>query len=64
MGAPVNMVAGWDEDRCRGDKGQGESGDFGDELGDLVTRRKDLEGLRDSERLSDRTAELTSTWST
>jgi hypothetical protein len=51
-------------ERRRGDKGQGESGDLGEELGDLVTRRKDLEGLRDKERLSDRTAEVTFTWST
>lgn len=58
------MVAACEVDRCRGDKGQGESGDFGEELGDLVTSRKDLDGLRDSERLSERTAELTSTWST
>lgn len=64
MGAAVNIVADWEPERCRGDRGQGESGDLGEELGDLVTRRKDLDGLRDSERLRERTAEVTSTWST
>lgn len=43
-----------------GDKGEGESGDFGEELGDLVTRRN-FDGDRDNERLSDLTAEVTST---
>lgn len=41
--------------------GDGESGDFGDVFGDLVTRRN-LDGDRDSERLRDLTAEVTSTW--
>lgn len=43
--------------------GVGERGDFGEGLGDLVTRRN-FEGDRDSERRSDRTAEVTSTWCT
>lgn len=64
MAAPEKLVADCERERREGDKGQGESGDLGEELGDFVTRRNDFEGLRDSERLSDRTAEVTSTWST
>ena len=60
LGVPENIV-GWDAARFGGDAGQGESGDFGEELGDLVTRRN-LEGDRESERRIDLTAEVTSTW--
>lgn len=48
--------AGWEEARF----GDGESGDLGEELGDLVTRRN-FEGDRESERLRDLTADVTST---
>ena len=41
--------------------GEGDRGDFGEGLGDFVTRRN-LEGERDKERLSDLTADVTSTW--
>jgi hypothetical protein len=54
----VNRL-GWEAARL----GDGESGDFGDELGDLVTRRN-FDGDRDRERLSDLTADVTSTWCT
>jgi hypothetical protein len=60
LGLPVKIVAGWEDARLGGDKGDGESGDFGEELGDLVTRRN-LDGDRDSERRRDLTAEVTST---
>lgn len=54
----VNKVAGCEDARFGGD---GESGDFGDELGDLVTRRN-FDGDRERERLRDLTADVTSTW--
>ena len=53
----VNKVAGCEDARFGGD---GESGDFGDELGDLVTRRN-FDGDRERERLRDLTADVTST---
>jgi hypothetical protein len=53
----ANRDAGWEDERF----GDGERGDFGDELGDLATMRN-LDGDRDRERLSDRTADVTSTW--
>jgi hypothetical protein len=51
----------WEVVRFGGDNGEGDKGDFGDELGDLVTRRN-LDGDLESERLRDRTALVTSTW--
>jgi hypothetical protein len=57
---PLKMV-GLDVARLGGDLGDGESGDFGDELGDFFTRLN-FDGERESERRSDRTAEVTSTW--
>lgn len=54
-------MAGYEEARLDGDSGDGDSGDFGEGLGDLVTSRN-LDGERDKERLSDLTAEVTSTW--
>jgi hypothetical protein len=56
----VNMV-GLDVARLGGDLGDGESGDFGDKLGDFLTKLN-LEGDRESERRRDLTAEVTSTW--
>lgn len=53
-------ILGCDTARLGGDSGDGDRGDLGDELGDLVTRRN-FDGDRDSERLSDLTAEVTST---
>lgn len=53
--------AGYEDARLDGETGDGDSGDLGDELGDLVTSRN-LDGERDKERLSDLTAEVTSTW--
>ena len=47
--------------RFGGDNGDGESGDLGDELGDLGPRRN-LEGDLESERRMDLTADVTSTW--
>jgi hypothetical protein len=47
--------------RFEGDKGDSESGDFGDRLGDLSVTRWNLDGDRDSERRRDLTAEVTST---
>jgi hypothetical protein len=41
--------------------GEGDRGDVGDGLGDFATRRN-FEGDRDSDRLRERTAEVTSTW--
>lgn len=41
--------------------GEGDRGDFGEGLGDLVTRRN-FEGDRESERLMDLTAEEISAW--
>lgn len=46
--------------RLEGERGDGESGDFGDELGDFFTRLN-LDGERERERLRDLTAEVTST---
>lgn len=46
--------------RFGGDNGEGDRGDFGDELGDFVTRRN-FDGDRERERRSVLTAELTST---
>lgn len=54
-------TAGYEDARLEGDNGDGDSGDLGDELGDLVTNLN-LDGERDKERLSDLTAEVTSTW--
>ncbi len=57
---PAANTVGVETVRLEGDKGDGESGDLGDSLGDLVTRRN-LDGDRDSERRSDLTADVTST---
>lgn len=57
---PVKMV-GLEMARFGGDSGDGESGDFGDELGDFLTKLN-LEGDRDSERRKDLTAPGKSTW--
>jgi hypothetical protein len=56
---PVKMV-GCETARLGGDNGEGDSGDWGDELGDFLTRLN-LDGDRESERLRDLTAEVTST---
>jgi hypothetical protein len=56
---PVKMV-GLDTARLGGDFGDGERGDFGDELGDFLTKLN-LDGDRESERRRDLTAEVTST---
>ena len=56
---PWKMV-GLDVARLGGDSGDGESGDFGDELGDFLTKLN-FDGDRESERRRDLTAELTST---
>ena len=56
---PANIEV-CEDARFGGDRGEGESGDFGDELGDFVTRRN-LDGDLDSERRSDLTADVTST---
>jgi hypothetical protein len=47
--------------RFGGDKGDGDNGDLGDELGDFVTRRN-FDGDLESDRLRDLTALVTSTW--
>lgn len=57
---PANN-AGYEDARLDGDTGDGDSGDDGDGLGDFVASRN-LDGERDKERLSDLTAEVTSTW--
>ena len=54
---------GCEHARFCGDNGEGDRGDLGEELGDLVTKRN-LEGDRDSDRRMDLTAEVTSTWRT
>lgn len=57
------VCGGWGTDSedasCEGDS-EGEKGDFGEELGDLVMMRN-FEGDLESERLSDLTADVTST---
>ena len=60
LSAPAKIVAGCDSPRFGGDNGDGDKGDLGEELGDLVTRRN-FEGDRESDRLRDLTAEVTST---
>lgn len=54
----------FDKDDCRfgGDRGEGESGDFGDWLGDFDVTKRNFDGERDNERLRDLTADPTSTW--
>jgi len=61
-GVPLKMVDGCEFRRFGGDRGDGESGDFGDAAGVLSVIRRNLEGERDNERRSDLTAEVTSTW--
>lgn len=53
-------MAGLDVARLGGEVGDGESGDFGDVVGDVVTRLN-FDGDRESERRRDLTAEVTST---
>lgn len=48
--------------RFEGDEGDGESGDLGDVPEDFSVTRWNFEGERDSERRSDPTADVTSTW--
>lgn len=63
-GVIENMVEGCEVRRFGGERGEGDNGDFGDELGLLSVTRRNLEGERESERRSDLTAEVTSTWRT
>jgi hypothetical protein len=60
-GVPVKTVEGWETARFDGDKGDGESGDCGERIGDLSDTRWNLDGDRDSDRRRVLTAEVTST---
>ena len=44
-----------------GDKGDGERGDLGDELGDFLPTRRNFDGDRERDLRIDLTAEVTST---
>jgi hypothetical protein len=52
---------GWDKARFCGESGEGEFGEFGVDVGDLVVSRRNLDGDPERERRNDLTADVTST---